>query len=308
MTLTESLPNLLRRTSELRNGKLVNRFANGLAICTDVPESDDPLRVLSLGRPQDAVLNYMVNCPTLVRGKRVFEPFAGAGAFGFMALHCGARHVDFLDISPRSLAFQRENALLNEVRSDRFRAIEGSITTFRPDEKYDVILANPPFVPTPDGVRGTLTSNGGPEGNRFVQVLLAGLEETLQPDGTVLLYVFQFVSDGRPLIIDLLQSTLQGKRVELTPAQDRPIPFDDYISGYLRTHPDAEQPILGWQSQLMAVHGKKLTLSHFIVHIRPDPSGATTCTIKEDFAQRYGEDFLILSEDPDFIPIDGRRR
>jgi tRNA G37 N-methylase Trm5 len=66
----------------------------------------------------------MLNFPEVVRGKRLFEPFAGSGALGFMALKIGARRVDFLDINHRASDFQRENAQLNRFPADSFRSID----------------------------------------------------------------------------------------------------------------------------------------------------------------------------------------
>jgi hypothetical protein len=52
----------------------------------------DAARILPLGGPQDTILNRMLRQPRLAQGRSVFEPFAGAGAFGLMALKLGARH------------------------------------------------------------------------------------------------------------------------------------------------------------------------------------------------------------------------
>ena len=108
-----------------------------------------------------------------------------------MALKAGAGRVDFLDINPRALDFQRENAAVNRFPSSRFTSIKGDIADFLPERSYDLILANPPFVPTPAGLDGTITSNGGPDGNRFVEMLLKRLEEFLEPSGRALIYLFQ---------------------------------------------------------------------------------------------------------------------
>src|SRR5262249_60810675 len=102
--------------------------------------------------------------------KDVFELFAGSGALGFMALKLGAHHVDLLDVNPRAVTFQVENAALNHFLPSQYSAIEGDIATFIPTHTYDLILANPPFVPTPAGIAGTLTSNGGTEGNKSVEL------------------------------------------------------------------------------------------------------------------------------------------
>jgi adenine-specific DNA methylase len=110
MATRSTLPDLLGRTSEVRGEEVLYRFANGLAIKTEIWNKDDRLRILPLASPQGSLMNHMVGFPEVVRGKRLFEPFAGSGALGFMALKVGAQHVDFHDINPRASDFQLENA------------------------------------------------------------------------------------------------------------------------------------------------------------------------------------------------------
>ena len=52
------------------------------------------------------------------------------------------------------------------------------------------------MYPTPEGIDGTITSNGGPEGSLFVEILIERLEELLEPSGRALIYVFQLVKNA----------------------------------------------------------------------------------------------------------------
>jgi SAM-dependent methyltransferase len=301
MTTSHGRPDLLGRSSETRGGEVFYRFANGLTIKTEVFDKADRLRILPLGSPQGGLMNHLLNFPDVVRGKCVFEPFAGSGALGFMALKIGAERVDFLDINHRAPAFQRDNAAQNQFPSSRFRSIEGDIATFSPRSKYDLILANPPFVPTPDGIDGTITSNGGPEGNRLVEILLARLEEFLKPDGEALIYVFQLVDRQGPLLLNLISRYIDRRSVELTPAQRLPIHFDAYCRAYSQLFPEAAEAIAGWKSRLAAKHGDGLTLCHYVVCVGPRAREETSCVIRENFAEKFGEDFLVPSDDPNAL-------
>ena len=156
MSNGRTLPDLLQQTREVCGDEVLYRFANGLTIKTEVFNKSDRLRILPLGSPQGSLMNHMFNFPESVRDKRVFEPCAGSGALGFMALQVGARHLDLLDINPRAVAFHRANSALNQFSSDRFASVTGDIADFTPDRAYDLIIANPPFVPTPDGIAGTV--------------------------------------------------------------------------------------------------------------------------------------------------------
>ena len=92
---------------------IINRFGNGLTIKTEAFFKRDPMRILPLGGPQGSLMNHMLHFPASVRGKRVFEPFAGSGGVGLMALKVGAAHLDLLDINPRAAEFHRESAALS---------------------------------------------------------------------------------------------------------------------------------------------------------------------------------------------------
>jgi Methyltransferase small domain len=253
--MTQPLPNLLQRTHEVQGDHVFYRFGNDLVIKTEIFNKPDKLRVLGLGSPQGSLMNHLLNFPVVVQGKEVFEPFAGSGALGLMALKVGARHVDFLDINPRAVTFQIENAVLNRFPSDAYRAIAGDIATFIPDRRYDLILANPPFVPTPEGIEGTLTFHGGPEGNRFVEILLQRLDDLLPPEGQAFIYLFQIVREQKPLVVELLRRYLTHRAVELTPAQARPSSFAVYCQTYAELFPGAMEDIARWESTLLGKYG-----------------------------------------------------
>ena len=296
MSTREPLPDLLERTSEVRGEEVIYRFANGLTVKTEIWNKDDKLRILPLASPQGSLMNHMLHFPEVVRGKRVFEPFGGSGALGFMALKVGAHHVDFLDVNPRASDFQRENAELNQFPSNRYRSIEADIASFQPEHRYELILANPPFVPTPDGIEGTITSNGGSDGNRFVEILLRRLEEFLEPQGETLILVFQIVSRQQPLLVDLISELVVRRPVELTPSQKRPIGFEAYCHAYSQLFPEAQAEVARWRSALLGKHGEDLTLCHYIVRVGARADRPTSCVILDDFAEKFGESFLVPAD------------
>ena len=287
------LPNLLQRTHEVQDDQILYRFGNGLLIKTEIFRKPDRLRILPLGVPQGSLMNHMLHFPDIVQGKDVFEPFAGSGALGFMALKLGAHHVDFLDVNSRAVTFQVENAALNHFLASQYSAIEGDIATFIPTHKYDLILANPPFVPTPDGIEGTLTSNGGPEGNRYVELLLQRLEACLQPDGQAFICLFQLVRHGAPLVCELLVRHLEHRVVELTPSQARPISFAVYCRSYAEIFPEAQAEIARWEGDLLGKYGDALMLNHYVAHVGPQTDGPTRYVIRENFTEKYGENLFV---------------
>lgn len=291
------LPDLLQRSAETHGDRVRYRFANGLVIEAEVFHKRDRLRILPLGSPQGALMNHLLAFPERVRGRLVFEPFAGSGALGLMALAAGAASVDFLDVNPRAAEFQRENAAQSGLPAERFTTITADIAAFTPARRYDLLLANPPFVPTPEGIAGTITSNGGAEGSRFVEIVLDRLDELLEPSGRALVYVLQLVENGRPLVYGRLAAL--RRPVEITPAQATPIPFAAYVAAYLRLFPADAAAIERWRDDLVARHGGGLTLLHYVVDIGPQASGRARCTIRDDFAEKFGAAFLAPAEKPE---------
>jgi release factor glutamine methyltransferase len=293
MPTEQSIPDLLQRTHEICGDEIIYRFANDLIIKAELLRKPDKLRVLGLGSPQGGLMNRLLNFPQIVEGKSVFEPFAGSGAIGFMALKAGAKRVDLLDINPRAVSFQRENAALNAFSATQFNTFEADIATYVPKQRYDVLLANPPFVPTPQGIEGTITSNGGPDGCRFVETLLNRLDEFLEPRGQALIYLFQLVADDQPLIAGLLRKISRIRSVVLTPSQRHPIPFEKYCAAYHQLFPGASGPIEHWRAETVKKHGSGLALCHYVLDIGPQSDVQPFYAIEQNFAERFGEGFLI---------------
>ncbi|MGH7288092.1 MAG: RsmD family RNA methyltransferase [Myxococcota bacterium] len=291
-----ALPHRIARTTEPDGDGLLFRFGHGLEIRTDKPLAADARRVLALGTPQATLMNYMLCWPERLAGRLVFEPFAGSGAIGLTALRCGARRVELLDVNPRAVRFARENAERNGFVPEQVACIEGSIERFVPAQPYELIFANPPFVPTPDGIEGTLTSHAGSEGNRLVDVLLRRLDALLAPAGEAFIYLFQFIREGRPLVTHSIERWVSGRDAELTPTQLRPIPAEEYFQAYLQVFPAAQEATQRWRAELTDRHGAALSLDHYVVRIGPRRDGPTRWRVEDDLEQKFGNG-LRLSED-----------
>jgi 16S rRNA (guanine966-N2)-methyltransferase len=77
----------------------------------------------------------------------VVDLFSGSGALGFEALSRGARHVDFVEIAPKSLAALKANitALGVDDRVTVRRADAARFIARLGPGAYDVAFADPPF-------------------------------------------------------------------------------------------------------------------------------------------------------------------
>ena len=281
------MENLLGRTLDDSGETWVYQFGNGLVVHTDIAWKPDTARVLPLGSPQDAILNYLLHFPEKVQGKRVFDPFSGSGILGLMALQLGAAHVDFLDISPRARDFQEANAERNGFPAERFATHLESFETYEAAAPYDLLLTNPPFVPIPRGIEGTLTSAAGPEGNDMVDLLLARLGGLLAPGGEALVYLMQFVSKDGPLVGPTLNRHLGNRRCELTTTQDEAIDFEDYCEQYRSWFPAQTAETEAWRADLVARHGA-LALQHYLLHVTAGEGDTSGWIIRENLREKYG--------------------
>lgn len=116
----------------------------------------------------------------------VLDLGTGSGAVAVQAARLGAR-VTAVDISWLSVFTARVNALL---AGRRIRVRHGDLTTAVTGRTYDLVISNPPYVPSPADrpPRGGRARawEGGRDGRVFVDRLCAAAPGMLRPGGTLL--------------------------------------------------------------------------------------------------------------------------
>jgi release factor glutamine methyltransferase len=81
---------------------------------------------------------------------RILDIGTGSGCIAIaLAHHLPHAAITAIDLSPDALALARENAAQNQVEA-RIRFLQGDLLAPVPGEKFDIILSNPPYVPTTD--------------------------------------------------------------------------------------------------------------------------------------------------------------
>jgi release factor glutamine methyltransferase len=137
----------------------------------------------------------------LAPGARVLDVCAGSGALAVTAALAGAGDVTAVDVSRRAALTAILNARLNGVA---VRARRGDLFSTLGDERYDVIVSNPPYVPDPSGDR--LPTRGperawdaGRDGRVVLDRLIVEAPRHLRPGGTLLVVHSELCGTGETL-------------------------------------------------------------------------------------------------------------
>jgi release factor glutamine methyltransferase len=128
----------------------------------------------------------------LPEGGSALDLCTGSGciAISLALLRKGAR-VTAVELSPGALSLARENAV---ALGAEVEFLEGDLyAPLRPERRFHVIVANPPYVPAPEmeglprEVRREprLALDGGPDGLRVLRGVVEGARPLLAPGGTL---------------------------------------------------------------------------------------------------------------------------
>ena len=134
--------------------------------------------------------------------ERVLELCTGSGALALTAARAGAEHVVAVDRSARAVLAARANAALNGLEVD---VRHGDLfAALAPGETFDLILANPPYLPAPGVRRPDHRWDAGEDGRAVLDRILAGAPARLRPGGTLALV--QSALAGTRRTVDLLRA------------------------------------------------------------------------------------------------------
>lgn len=158
-----------------------------------------------------------------VSGRSVLDLCTGSGVVAIAAAQLDASRVAAFDICPDAVRCARSNAaaagLAVEVRC-------GDLTHAVASGPYDVVVCNPPYVPTvpgtdslPGHIGPAWAWDAGPNGRLVLDPLCASAADLLGPGGT-LLVVHSEIADPQESLRQLRRA---GLRAEFIAAQG--IPF-----------------------------------------------------------------------------------
>ncbi|WP_432564320.1 HemK2/MTQ2 family protein methyltransferase [Kineococcus sp. SYSU DK003] len=154
-----------------------------------------------------------------VVGHRVLDVGTGGGALALAAVRAGARTVTAVDLSLRAVLSARLNGMLHRaplqvLRGDLFAPVRG--------RTFDVVLANPPYVPAETEVlprhRPGRSWDGGRDGRAVIDRILEGVPAVLAPGGRLLMVHSALAGEEQTL--DGLRR--QGFEAEVVARADEP--------------------------------------------------------------------------------------
>ncbi|MEE1942081.1 HemK2/MTQ2 family protein methyltransferase [Streptomyces sp. TRM 70361] len=152
------------------------------------------LRPPGVYAPQDDtwLLRQALRDAALAPRARVLDLCTGTGVLAMSALRMGAAEAVALDASPRAVLAARCNARLHRLPLRVRRGdLADAVTEAARGGRFDVVLANPPYVPSPDAEpprRGpALCWDAGPDGRTVLDRLCGSAPELLVRGGALLL-------------------------------------------------------------------------------------------------------------------------
>lgn len=314
-TLTEL--GILIRRAEAWASRVDIFCADGLYLATDhrfmfLPEDrigESPVMYIGM----DSM--GLVHTAPRYRAEQLLDLCCGSGIQGLVASRY-ARHVTGVDINPRSIRFSRFNAQLNGIRNicfylgDLYEPVKG--------RKFDTILANPPFVPSPKSEYRF--RDGGKSGEEILRRIIRESADHLAPEGrlfivTDLVDVHNYEAKlnnwwtGGPAHKLVLQTADRNDILFSEPHSHRPFgqSFEEYVAEleqWIRNFHEVgiSSVNFGYVMICRLLPGKRGSYYNRTIH---NPSTPIHQQVKEYFRQREllenpqanGDKFLVLSRD-----------
>jgi release factor glutamine methyltransferase len=130
----------------------------------------------------------------------VLDVCTGSGALAVTAARRGAGRVTAVDVCRRAVLTARLNARINGVR---VRALRSDLFAALGDERYDIIAANPPYVPARTDAlptRGPQRAwEAGRDGRALLDRVLDEAPAHLRPGGLLLVVQSDIIGLGRTM-------------------------------------------------------------------------------------------------------------
>lgn len=185
------------------------------------------LRAPGVYAPQDdtELLVEAMRSAAIPTGGRVLDIGTGTGALAIAAIRAGAAEVTGVDVSRRAVWTARFNAAMRRMP---MRVRLGNALEVIADERFDLVLANPPYVPATRvcAARGAARAwDAGLDGRQLLNPLCARMFDLLVPGG-VLMMVHSALCG-----VDTTLRQLRDNGLKASVVQRRRVPFGPVMRG-----------------------------------------------------------------------------
>lgn len=193
----------------------------------DVPGGQWAVRLPGVYRPQDdtTLLIEALRAVELHADTSVLDVCTGSGAVAIAAAEAGAGRVDAIDICRRAVWTARWNARLRGYRGVTVRRADAIMDADL--GRFDLIVSNPPYVPTPPGTSTGAAArawDAGMRGRSLLDPLCERLPSMLAPGGTLLIVQSEFAD------IDQTMRRLRAAGTDVSVAARRRIAFGPVLN------------------------------------------------------------------------------
>lgn len=214
-----------------RISTITSKLTGEYTVVTDGVSYQKPDQVFDLHPEQQFFLDELVE--SKITSARVLEIGLGSGILSIGAIKAGAVRVTALEINPRaknyagfnilSLGLESKIEIRDGDTSDIYKPVRG--------DRFDYIISNPPFEPTPPGMTHFLHSAAGIWGLDFVEAILKELDDHLTAEGHGQIVTFAPGSDREPsMLLDIAHKYLKGEtRIKVNPIS---IKFGDFVDRF----------------------------------------------------------------------------
>ncbi|MFI6009553.1 HemK2/MTQ2 family protein methyltransferase [Streptomyces sp. NPDC051243] len=180
----------------------------------------------------------------------VLDLGTGSGILAVEAARLGGR-VTAVDISWRAIAAARLNALLN---GQSLRVRHGDLAAAVPGRRFDLVIANPPYVPAPGPgpPRGRARSwDAGTDGRLLIDRICDTAPAVLRPTGTLLIVHSHLCGIGATLT-RLARAGLHAEVVDRTR-----LPFGHVLLSRLAWLREQGLPADGTTEELVVIRAER---------------------------------------------------
>jgi hypothetical protein len=139
--------------------------------------------------------------------RRCIDLCTGSGIHALLASdHCES--VIGVDVNPRAIEFSGFNAALNGIENVEF-ILSDLFNSLDPRMTFDLLVANPPYIPDLATGAGRNFWSGGPEGTRILRRIIEAIPDRLDSDGVANIISLYPISP-RTKIKDYFNQLLDG--------------------------------------------------------------------------------------------------